>query len=95
VLDLNQRPRDSGSNEFPRSLDYLIALGRTGRAPGARVALIGLAPHAIVSAPSRLPILRPAFGGLGSGLPGGDDTTDGFPEFTRFFLRRLHTAVTF
>jgi hypothetical protein len=38
------------------------------RAPGARGTVIGLAPHVLVSAPSRLPTSRPAFGGLGSGL---------------------------
>ena len=35
MLDLNQRPKDSGLREFPRSLDYLTALSRTGGAPGA------------------------------------------------------------
>ena len=40
------------------------------RVPGARGMLIGLAPHILVSAPSCLPVFRPAFSKLGSGLPG-------------------------
>jgi len=55
------------------------------RVPGALGVLIGLAPHTLVSAPSRLPVLRPAFGELGSGLP-GHWLADGFPEFTRFSI---------
>jgi hypothetical protein len=69
VLDLNQRPKDSSLREFPHSLDYFITHSRTVGVPGARGTLIGLAPHVLVSAPSRLPVLRPAFGGLGSRLP--------------------------
>ena len=63
------------------------------RVPGALGMLIGLAPHTLVSAPSRLPVLRPAFGELGSGLP-GHRLADGFPEFTRFFHCRFHGKVT-
>jgi len=60
---------------FRCSLDYLIThamvqVQTETWVPGALGVLIGLAPHTLVSAPSRLPILRSAFGGLGSGLPG-------------------------
>jgi hypothetical protein len=88
VLDLNQRPKDSGLRGLPRSLDYLTTLVAAGvphvRVPGARGTLIGSAPHVLVSAPSRL-LTTPArglpFGGLGSGSP--CLATCGFPEFTR------------
>jgi hypothetical protein len=40
VLDLNQRPKDSGLREFPRSLDYFTAPSRTGGAPGANGCLL-------------------------------------------------------
>ena len=63
------------------------------RVPGALGMLIGLAPHILVSAPSHLPILRSAFSELGSGLP-GQQLTDGFPEFTRFFHCRFRDRVT-
>jgi len=63
------------------------------RVPGAREMLIGLAPHILVSAPSHLPILRSAFSELGSGLP-GQQLTDGFPEFTRFFHCHFRGRVT-
>ena len=96
MLDLNQRPKDSGLYRFPYSLDYLTTLARISpfvRVPGARGMLIGLAPRTLVSAPSHLPILRSAFSELGSGLP-GQQLTDGFPEFTRFFHHRFHGGVT-
>jgi hypothetical protein len=63
------------------------------RVPGALGVRIGLAPHTLVSAPSHLPVWRPAFGELGSGLP-GHYVAGGFPEFTRFFHCRFHSKVT-
>ena len=63
------------------------------RVSGALGVFIGLAPHTLVSAPSRLPVVTPAFGELGSGLP-GHDVASGFPEFTRFFHCRFRGKVT-
>jgi len=35
LLDSNQRPRDSGLREFPRSPDYLITFGLAVQVSGA------------------------------------------------------------
>ncbi len=35
LLDSNQRPRDSGWHEFPRSPDYLITFGLAVKVSGA------------------------------------------------------------
>lgn len=99
MLDSNQRPRDSGWCRFRDSLDYLTTLHVrccTHRVPGARGVLIDAASRTLVSAPSRLPrcLRTSATRRAWLTVAGRLIDADGFPEFTRFFHRRLHAGVT-
>ena len=93
VLDLNQRPKDSGLRRFPCSLDYLITRARNksereGAGRSWDAYRIGSSHPSLCTFPPTDAAFKaaPAFGGLGSGLPCRFRRSgDGFPEFTRFF----------